>query len=203
MRQDCNDYIAKAFLSCSLRIEDKPFVEFVERILKAFKIEPFGTVGLFSAAPTNTAELMKRNIPSAELVVIVATPRYLQRDLKGKNETTAIPEMLHVESGMAFMTDKPIIVFSKEGTNVGSFIPNITQYITLSGKPLDTEQKWPLIASLLTNAYNIIRQNRDKEATNALWNGVRNGLAMVGIGAVIVEVLANDGSSSKNKKRRK
>jgi hypothetical protein len=54
------NFVATAFLSCSLRTEDKQFVEYIERILVAHRIKPFGTVGLFSASPTNTAAHMKK-----------------------------------------------------------------------------------------------------------------------------------------------
>jgi hypothetical protein len=62
-------FIANAFVSCSLRKEDKPFIDFIEEILKAYRIQPMGTIGRYSAAPINTAELMKQNIPTADIVV--------------------------------------------------------------------------------------------------------------------------------------
>jgi hypothetical protein len=71
-----DNFMATAFLSCSLRQEDRPFIKYIEKILIAHKIKPIGTVGLFSAAPINTAEHMKKNIPLADFVVIVATSRY-------------------------------------------------------------------------------------------------------------------------------
>ena len=135
------DQIAKAFISCSLREEDKPFVELIEKILKKSKIRPFGTVGRFSVSPENPVELMKKNIPQADFVVICATPRYLQKDLHNDTITYGLPEMVHVETGMAFMADKPVVVFVKDGTDVGSFIPNITQYVTLNGEYSDYLKK--------------------------------------------------------------
>lgn len=49
--------------------------------------------------------------------------------------------MVHVETGMAFMANKPVVVFVQEETNVGSFIPNIIQYITLNGDYDDFKNK--------------------------------------------------------------
>jgi len=175
---DNTTYLARAFISCSLRTEDKPFIEFIERILMAYKILPFGTVGKFSAAPTNTSELMKKNIPLADFVVIVATPRYFQKDLQADRISLAISEMLHVESGMAFMADKPLVVFVQEGTNVGNFIPTVTQYITLSGEQSDLNEKWQLIGVLLNNTYSIVRQKKEQEANKSFWNIIKNVLAI-------------------------
>lgn len=164
MSQIEKKYKANAFVSCSLRPEDKPFVDFVERILKSYEIRPFGTVGRYSASPENPAMLMKKNIPLADFIVICATPRYIQKDLHTGNITYGLPEMVHVETGMAFMADKPVVVFVQEGTNVGSFIPNITQYVTLNGKQLDLMSKKNIVHSLLNNAYKKIKAIKsDKE----------------------------------------
>jgi hypothetical protein len=151
----------KAFISCSLRNEDKPFIDIVEEILRKHGIEPFGTVGKYTAAPENPAESMKRNIPLADLVVIIATPRYSQRDLKTGNVTSGLSEMVHVETGMAFAMEKPVVLFVKEGTNVGTFLPNITQYIILNGQENDLIDKYALIYSLLNNAYSLIKKKWD------------------------------------------
>jgi hypothetical protein len=190
--------IAKVFLSCSLRNEDKPFVDFIEGVLKSYRIEPFGTVGKYSASPVNTALLMKQNIPTCDFVVIVATPRYLQKDVKSKNQTIGISEMLHVESGMAYMAEKPIVVFVNDGTNVGNFIPNITQYITLTGTKEDLKQKQPLINSLLTNAYQMSLEKKAAEANKQFWDLLKNG-ALLYTGIKFIESLDETKKSKKRK----
>jgi hypothetical protein len=177
---DQTNFVATAFLSCSLRPEDSPFIELVEKILIAHKIKPIGTVGKFSAAPTNTAELMKQNIPNADLVVIAATPRYLQKDIKTEQINYGLSEMVHVETGMAYMANKPVVVFVQKGTHVGNFLPNITQYITLNGEQEDLNNKWALINSLLINAYDIIRQLRDRAANESFWKALTTGFAIYG-----------------------
>ena len=192
MNQDNQvNYVAKAFLSCSLRQEDRPFIEFVEKILKAHKIQPFGTVGLYSASPINLAEHMKTNIPLADFVVIVATPRYAQKDLQTGKTSYGLSEMVHVETGMAYMANKPVVVFVQEGTNVGSFLPNVTEYILLNGKKEDLQRKWPLINSLISNAYNIVRQIKDKAATKSFWKALTTGLAIFG-GIKFVESISDN-----------
>lgn len=173
-------YAARAFVSCSLRHEDKPFVDYIENILKAHNIEPFGTVGKFSASPENPAVLMKRNIPFADFVVICATPRYLQKDLHTGRVSYGLSEMIQVETGIAYANDKPVVVLGQEGTNFGTFIPNITQYITLNGKPDDFSAKQQLIFSLLNTAYLIAKELKDKKALKTAGKVLVGGLAVYG-----------------------
>lgn len=75
-------YVATTFVSCSLRQEDRPFVDYVLEIIKRHRINPIGTVGMFSASPNSVTAHMKENIPKADIVVIVATPRLTPRLLK-------------------------------------------------------------------------------------------------------------------------
>jgi hypothetical protein len=196
------NFVATAFLSCSLRTEDKQFVEYIERILVAHRIKPFGTVGLFSASPTNTAAHMKKNIPLADIVVIVATPRYLQKDLKTGKISYGLSEMIHVETGMAYMAGKPVVAFVQEGTDVGNFLPNVTQYIILNGQQADLSSKWSLINSLIRNAYGIVRQIKDQEANKSFWGALTTGLAIFG-GIKIVESLSDNKPKSRTTTKRK
>ncbi len=175
-----HEYYARAFVSCSLRPEDEPFVNFVYSILEAFHIKPDGTVGKKYAAPENTIESMKKNIKDADIIVICATPRYILKDIHNNNETNGMSEMIHVETGMALLTEKPVVAFVQKGTNVGSVIPNITQYVELTGTEEDFHKKETIISSLLNNAYKLFRKNylqrkretaiavRDKENTE-MW----------------------------------
>ncbi|WP_203296424.1 hypothetical protein [Luteirhabdus pelagi] len=156
-------YIAKAFISCSLRREDEKFVDFVSNILHYHQILPFGTVGLHDASTDNPVTLMKDNIEKSDFVVVIATPRYFSRDNNNGKSSNTISEMIHTETGMAFANSKPVVVFVQEGTNVGTFIPSITQYISLDGTQRNLDSQLNLIRSLLNNAYQkaeeIKRQN--------------------------------------------
>ncbi len=174
------NHIATAFLSCSLRKEDRPFVKYIERILRAHYIKPIGTVGYYSASPTSPAELMKKNIPLADFVVIVGTPRYLQKDINCQYSVNGIPEMLQVEAGMAYMADKPVVVFVQEGTNVGNFLPTITQYITLNGQKADLKQKLQQINSLIKHSCDIVKQKKTEAQNKSLRKAFTTGLAIIG-----------------------
>ncbi len=193
-------YSATAFVSCSLRLEDQPFIEYVEKILKQNRIKPIGTVGKYSASPINPAEHMKQNIPFADMVVIIATPRYVQKDIQTGKISYGLPEMVHVETGMAYMSGKPVVVFVQEGTSVGNFLPNITQYITLNGNRTDLVNKWSLITSLLNNSQQIVKRLNEAKSSKEVGNLLKLGLAVVG-GFTIVESLFTVDKPKKKKKK--
>ena len=172
-------YAARAFVSCSLREMDKPFVDYIENILLYYNIEPFGTVGRYSASPENPAVLMRENIPNADFVVICATPRYLQKDLHTGEVSYGVSEMIYIETGIAYAYNKPVVVFVQEGTHVGNFIPNITQYITLNGKSEDFAIKQPLITTLLISAYQIAGEIKNKINES---NGLKTAVKVIGTG---------------------
>jgi nucleosome binding factor SPN SPT16 subunit len=170
----------KAFLSCSLRVEDKPFIDLVESILLANNIIPFGTVGKYSASPENPTELMRKNIHSADIAIIVVTPRYNQKDIGTNKEYFAPSEMIHSEVAMAYMANKPVVVFVKEGTDVGSFISNITQYIVLEGTFEDYLSKQILVKSLLENTSSKLEVIQDNEFANDFRDFIITAFALYG-----------------------
>jgi len=155
----------KAFVSCSLREEDRDFIEQVCGILKEHDLIPFGTVGMFSASPENPVTLMNKNLPESDIVVVCATPRYLTKDIQTGKKSNGLSEMIHVETGMAIASKKPVVVFVQEGTNVGNAIPSITQYITLS---TDKEKNKGMITSLLFNAKQLVKELDGKKSINLL-----------------------------------
>lgn len=185
------NFIATAFVSCSLRSEDKPFIDLIERILEKHQIQPIGTVGRYTAAPENPAISMRNNINQADMVVIVATPRYLQYDLQTNQGNYGLSEMVHVETGIAFAYNKPVVLFVQEGTHVGNFLPNVTQYIVLNGQQTDLETKWTLINSLLYNASTIVQDFKNKKSNEEIGNIFKGALAIIGAAAVISK-LAED-----------
>ncbi len=199
-----SSYFARAFISCSLRQEDRAFIELVEGILQQHGIEPFGTVGRYSSAPMNPAEHMRQNIPLADVIVIIATPRYLQRDLQTQQISYGLSEMVHVETGMAYMAGKPVLVFVQEGTHVGSFLPNITEYVVLNGEDTDLKEKWPLIGNLLENTHTLIKERKDSKSSKEFGNLLTVGLAIWGGITIVDNFFQNDEiDSGKSIKRRR
>lgn len=183
----------KAFISCSLRPEDKQFIDYIIRVVDHFGFQPFGTVGKYIAEPKPIWQSMKENIANADCVVLAATPRYIQQDIHNKNNNGhSISEMLHVEVGMAIMAEKPILVFVQEGTNIGNFLPAHVQYITLNlQNRLDLNAKWPLIIAYFQSAMGIIKQQWKKDNKPdymGLFTGI---LAFIG-GVKVLDYLFSD-----------
>jgi hypothetical protein len=170
-----------AFISCSLRSEDKPFVDYVESIVRQMGFLPVGTIGRYDAAPKPIWQQMKDNIQSADCIVLAATPRYLQQDIADKLRTgRGMSEMLHTEIAMAVAMDRPVLAFVLEGTDVGSFLPQTVQYITLKSDSSDLMSKWPLIQAYFGNAAAMIESRRQKENRSGLLKIAVSGLAVVG-----------------------
>lgn len=131
---------------------------------------------------------MKENISKADILVVVVTPRYYQNDYHRGKQSTGFSEMLHVESGMAFANDIPVIVFIKEGTNVGSFLPNLTQPIILKGDWRSDKKHRPLINSIFDKATKIVDAKKDKKSLKAFGQVALFGLAAIGVGKVLSNV---------------
>lgn len=140
---------------------------------------PVGTVGRYAAAPKPIWQQMKENIQTADCIVLAATPRYLQQDLSDKVRTgRAMSEMLHTEVAMAVAMDRPVLAFVLEGTEVGSFLPQAVQYITLKADHSDLLLKWTLIQAYFANAAAMIQKR---------WlNENRTGLLKLAVGSLAV-----------------
>lgn len=177
----------RAFISCSLRQEDKPFVDMIVAITKRFGFRPMGTVGKYSAAPRPIWQQMRDKVESSDCIVLVATPRYIQQDIYDKKKTgKGLSEMLHVEVGMAVMARRPILAFVLEGTNIGSFLPQTVQYITLRlYDRADLQNKWPLIANYFRSAFAIIQERWREENLDELLKLAGVFLGTIGAATII------------------
>lgn len=186
------EYVATAFLSCSLRVEDLPFVEYISRILKAHGIKPDGTIGRYYAAPENVSTSMKNQIENCDLIVIAATPRYFTEDVHNKRSFKSMSEQLHAEAGIADGLNKPIVVFVQEGTEPGNYLSSVTQYVVLNGSLEDYERKKTLILSLLNNAYNKVQNLSHKRDFESLKSTVVGGLAIFGFLKLMQYLIESD-----------
>ena len=181
-----------AFISCSLREEDKPFVNFIEAIVERFGFQPTGTVGKYSAAPKPIWKQILDGIKSADCVVLVATPRYVQQDIHNREKTgKGISEMLHVEVGMAVACKRPVLAFVLEGTDVGSFLPQFVQYITLkSDDRVDLQAKWPIIADYFRSAFTIIQERWRQEKRDDLLKLSALILGIIGAATIVDSIFS-------------
>lgn len=191
-----------AFISCSLRNEDRKSIEWVESVVRQLGFEPYGTVGRFDAAPASIPELMKENIKKSDCIIIVGTSRYFQEDVHCKERTgKGISELIHVEVGMAFSENKPVLAFVFNDTNIGSFLPMITQYIRINaGENKLSYEKQNLIKQLFTNAYQLIQKNWEKKNQTDLQNAGGFILKIIG-GIAAFNLLFSDDEKPVPKKR--
>lgn len=187
----------RAFISCSLRREDGEFVDVIAAITGRFGFEAVGTVGKYEAAPKPIWEQMKEGIRAADCIVLVATPRYVQQDIRDRETThRGISELLHVEVGMAVMADRPILAFVQEGTNVGAFLPAAVQYVELRGDRADLEGKWPMIVRYFENALGMIRE-RWRIENRADWANLGK-FVLGGIGAItLIDAIFGDNNGER------
>lgn len=182
-----------AFLSCSLRQEDRSFVNVVTRMARGFGFIPCETVGLYSAAPRPLWMQMRDGVARTDCVLVAATPRYIEQDIRDKRKSKkGISEMLHVECGLAAAFNKPILVFASEGTDVGAFLPSVSQYIEVKRNQAHFRIQYPLIRSYFTNAYQMIHNRWQLEGRDRLNENIKSGLATVGVIAVMKLLFGGD-----------
>lgn len=168
----------QAFISCSIREEDSRFNNIVMDICRKCGFEPMGTVGKIYTSPEAIYKSMDKKIKEADCLVVAATPRYLQKDIGNNGEQLSISENIHTEIGMASSIGLPILAFIQKGTNVGNFLPGITQYIELDlDNPRDLINKIDRINDYFKNAREKIEVNRKRNSTGALF-------AVLGVGAI-------------------
>jgi hypothetical protein len=165
----------------------------VHRVAERFGFEPFGTVGLHAAAPRPIWEQMRDNIGAADCVIVAATPRYAQQDVHDMRQTgKGISEMLHTEVGMAVASNRPVLAFASPGTDLGHFLPQCTQYITLD--PTDQSkltEMWPTVANYFRSALVMIQRRWQDGRRSDAWQAVVSVLAVIGAATVISAVASS------------
>lgn len=175
----------KAFISCSVRPEDQAFNKAVERVVKRYGFEPTGTVGLHVNYAEPIPVSMEKEIEVCDILVVAASPRYLQSEIKSDTKPSyAIPEMLHVESAMAYKAKKPIVAFVQQGVNVGGFLPHITQYFTVDSKTYKVHSKRQLKPFFNDLHVRVEKSIKGKDKESFGWFTIF-GLAAIGLYTVV------------------
>lgn len=165
-------------------------MDFVVHLCVRFGFRPYGTVGKYSAAPVPVWKAMIAGVKKCDCVVLAATPRYVQQDVHSARAAgRGLPEMLHVEMGMAAIEGKPVVAFVQKGTAVGSFLPQYVQYIEIDvHDKSDLREKLPLIASYFRNAADLIARNSAERSKSDLLK--LGGGVLMGIGAIkVIDIL--------------
>jgi tetratricopeptide (TPR) repeat protein len=153
-----------AFLSCSLRNQDKQFVDTIIDLAKSYGFETGGTPGKYTQSPSNLLEYIKEEIGKYDCLIMAATPRYIQEDIHDKNiKKESISEILHVESTIAYCNDKPLLIFAQPGTNIPYFLESFTQPIVLPADYRTDKELMHRIENYFENARGIIKLNHQRE----------------------------------------
>ena len=183
-----------AFISCSLRDEDRHFTNWVVKLTAQFGFQPFGTVGLLSASPNSIPHDMREMILQADCLVLAAVNRYSQTDVHDSSKTSfGMSEMMHTEVGLAHARGIPVLAFVLEGTGVGSFLPQFVQYIPIRpGDQVHLNKQFPLIHSYFENAKRMIAERWRKEQTEDLKKAAGWLLSTIG-GFAIISTVFSDG----------
>jgi hypothetical protein len=105
----------KAFLSCSFLPEDRPVVDFFQRLIKSFDFEP---VIYDYQEPGRIPERVKQHIGECECLIALATRR---EKTKGSGEWS-YPAWVHDEILLAHDLNKPIAIFVEEGVSIEGLI---------------------------------------------------------------------------------
>jgi len=103
--------VHSAFVSCSLRPEDKPVVNRIVDMIEIWGFDPITEgVNRFSEDPLRIPADIKKQIDNSAAVIGIATPRNFS--LLDKAYRTF--PWLHLEAGMAFYSDKPLLFIVDE-----------------------------------------------------------------------------------------
>ncbi|RXQ97412.1 hypothetical protein EO244_00555 [Ancylomarina salipaludis] len=162
-----NNIKPKAFISCSVRDEDKKFNLAVEKIVRKHGFEPCGTVGRYVNYAEPVPVSMKKEIEACDILVVAAPPRFKQTEISSSNTNISVPEMIYIESAMAYSNEKPVVAFIQEGVSPGNFISSITQYFTVDSTTLKVKEKKqlkPFFTDLHNKVSETIKENKKETA---------------------------------------
>src|SRR5438128_759977 len=106
-----NRLVVTAFLSCSVRPDDWPLVDAVEKkVLGPMGFRCF-TIGRNISLPEQTDDAVRRLVTSCECLIGVATERLsaIDRDFPDRTLSIATPYLLQ-ETPMAFQSELPFLI---------------------------------------------------------------------------------------------
>lgn len=182
-----NTFRPKAFISCSLRNEDKDFVDLVINITKDLGFDPFGTVGKYEASPKPLWQQMRDGIRNADCIVMALTPRYIQEDVHDRTKTgQSVSEMLHFELGMAVYKGIPVIAIASDEKVYGKILPSMVSIVVINiNDQSDFYAKWPLIQIYFKNAMKIIAKKWKELNKTENLKHLKNILAFIGAATLV------------------
>ncbi len=175
----------RAFLSCSIRPQDRYWVDFVrEKVLRPNGIGCC-TVGVDVSAPQPPLDTMREWIEKSDCVVAIATARFEARDIQcPQDKLLLLPYAVDEELLMGWLSGKPLVVFKAEGLSatgiLGAQKTTWIQFDPSDSLSLRRQSTHPLIISMLRNLLRELKQRKRMEITRRVLDWGAKGLALLG-----------------------
>ena len=166
-----------AFVTRSNRPEDTPIVEQIETMIQLWGFEPH-TVGIdiFSEDPLKVPAAIEQQISQSAAVIAIATPR----DYSLQENLYQTFPWFHIETGMAFRSDKPLLFIVDERIKLEGLLeyPNFPK---VHYHPAKLEILEHRLAVVMPSFRKWISDKKSQEFQDAL---IKAGLVLGGISLV-------------------
>lgn len=187
-----------AFLSCSIRPQDRKAVAFIWNNFFGQRGFTYFTVGLNLAAPNPPLNIMRDWIEKCDCLVTIVTGRFEARDLHYPGNQSIILSPLAVDQEMliAWLKDKPTIVFKDSNVHAShGFLAyqKVTwvEFETNDLKKLLIPSKRCLIESFISETVKTIEAKRTDRRKEGYLKLLKYGLGVFGA-VKIAEKVFND-----------
>jgi len=167
----------RAFVSRGIRPEDRLVGDEIVEMISEWGFETI-TVGIdvFAEPPQELSETIRDQIIKSDCLIAIATPRYLDA-LTGLWKTL---EWLHGEVGIAYGTNRPILIFVDESTDLRG-LPGELKNFSLTFSPFRLEELRQKLGAIMPSFREWIIRRRREEFLRVL----RGTLAPLIIGGII------------------
>lgn len=187
----------RVFISRGLSVEDRAIGDPIAEMIREWGFETV-TVGIeVKVSDEQVPERIREEIRRADAVIAIATPRYLDA-LTWLWRTL---EWLHGEVGIAFGTDKPLLILKDRRVSLGglpSYLANLKQTPIIEFDPYNLDELRTGLSTLMPGFREWIETKRRQEFFDALGKIIIGGLAVVGGFAILSGIIgALEGTSKK------
>lgn len=174
----------RAFLSCSVRPEDRPLVDaLVHYVIEPMYFDPY-TIGRNVSMPLPPDDAVKKLLDTCVCLIGVATVRHVATDVRDPNKTLnlANPYLLQ-EASMAFQAGLPFLLFKTRNIDLQAVATRPlylnVKGLSASGKPILLDKPDAVrtsLETLHTQALAFGKKKRMSSITDLLKTGLAWGL---------------------------
>lgn len=174
----------RVFVSRGLHTEDRAIGDPVSEMIREWGFETV-TIGIEVKVPDEQVPMATREeIKKSDAVIAIATPRFMDT-LTGLWKTL---EWHHDEVGIAFGIDKPLLILKDRRVSLGglpSYLSESKQTPTVEFDPYAPDEIRIGLSRLMPGFREWIETRRKQEFFDTLRKIIRDGLAIVGVVAII------------------